>query len=199
MTWVKLCGMTRPGDVAAAVAAGADAVGFVIASESVRRVTVEQAAGLGAGVEIPCYLVTVDLTPEELLDAARGAAADGVQPHGRYRDEAAAAALEAGLAVLFPVAVAGRVDLAGVPAGAVPILDTAVPGSHGGSGRSFDWSLAADPARPLVLAGGLTPENVRDAVAEAAPWGVDVSTGIESEPGFKDREKMRRFVEAAQW
>jgi phosphoribosylanthranilate isomerase len=199
MTWVKLCGMTRAQDVVAAVEAGADAVGFVLAPESLRRVSVEQAAGLGAGVGIARYLVTVDLPPEELLEAAAAAAVDGVQPHGEYRDEAAVAALDAGLAVLYPVAVSGPVDLAGIPEAAVPILDTRVPGSHGGTGRSFDWTVASGAGRPLVLAGGLTPENVREARAAAEPWGVDVSTGIESSPGIKDREKMRRFVEAARW
>ena len=182
-----------------AVAAGADAVGFVLAPGSPRRITVEEAGRLGRGVEVGRYLVTVDLTPELLLETAAAAGVDGVQPHGRYRVEATAAALDAGLEVLFPVAVAARIDLDAVPAAAVPILDTAVPGSHGGTGRAFDWSLAAGLGRPVVLAGGLTPENVAAAVATAAPWGVDVSSGIESGPGVKDPEKMRRFVEAARW
>jgi len=199
MTWVKLCGMTRPEDVMEAVAAGADAVGFVLAPGSPRRVTVEEAGRLGRGVEVGRYLVTVDLTPELLLETAAAAGVDGVQPHGRYRVEATTAALAAGLEVLFPVAVAARIDLDAVPAAAVPILDTAVPGRHGGTGRVFDWSLAAGLGRAVVLAGGLTPENVAAAVATAAPWGVDVSSGIESGPGVKDPEKMRRFVEAARW
>jgi phosphoribosylanthranilate isomerase len=199
MVWVKLCGMTRRADVEAAAAAGADAVGFVIAPGSTRRVTPEAAAALGRGIAPARFLVSLDLPPEEMLAAAGRAEVDGVQPYGRWSPEAAAAALEAGYRVLFPVAVTGPIDLQGAPAAAVPLLDCVSPGGQGGTGRSFDWSLAAGLLRPVVVAGGLTADNVGQAVAAASPWGVDVASGIEQTPGVKDHELMKRFVEAAKW
>ena len=197
MTWVKFCGMTRREDVEAAVVAGADAVGFVTASGSVRRVTPEQAALLGDGIGIERFLVTVDLEPGLLLAAARVGGVDGVQPHGRHSVEAADLMLREGYRVLFPVRVDGRPDLSQVPDGAIPLLDTAVPGLHGGTGESFDWSLAAGLDRDVVVAGGLTPWNVAVAMAAAVPWGVDVASGVESTLGVKDSVAMKRFVEAA--
>jgi len=197
MTWVKLCGMTRRGDVEAAVVAGADAVGFVTAPGSVRRVTPAQAAVLGEGIRIERYLVTVDLEPGLLLAAARVGGVDGVQPHGRHSAEAADLMVREGYRVLFPLRVDGPPDLSEVPDGAIPLLDTAVPGLHGGTGESFDWGLAAGLDRDVVVAGGLTAGNVAVAVAAAEAWGVDVASGVESTPGVKDSVAMRRFVEAA--
>jgi phosphoribosylanthranilate isomerase len=196
MTWVKLCGMRSAADVAAAVAAGADAIGFVIAEESVRRVTPEEGAAYGERADIERFVVSVDMEPESLLAAAAASKATGVQPHGRHAAAAAEAALTAGYRVLFPIPVGAAADLGGVPAGAVPLVDTAVAGRHGGTGLSFDWRLVADIERPIVIAGGLRPDNVERAIAVAAPWGVDVSSGIERAPGVKDHDKMRRFVEA---
>jgi phosphoribosylanthranilate isomerase len=199
VTWIKLCGLTRRSDVEAAVAAGADAVGFVIAPESTRRVTVEEAAALGAGLEVSRVLVTVDLGPDALLAAAAAAGVDGVQPHGRFRTESASSALAAGYLVLFPVRVDAAVSLAGMPEGATPILDAAVPGRHGGTGTIFDWSAAEGLDVDYVLAGGLDPGNIADALRRLRPWGVDVSSGIEARPGVKDHDLMRRFVEAVRW
>jgi phosphoribosylanthranilate isomerase len=197
MTWVKLCGLRSREDAEAAEAAGADAIGFVIAPGSVRHVDPEDAARFGAGLGVERFVVSVDLEPEVLLAAARAAGATGVQPHGEHSRRSAGAALAAGLRVLFPIPVAGPIDLSAVPDGAVPILDTAVPGRHGGTGRRFEWSRTAGLSRPFVLAGGLRAGNVAEAIGIARPWGVDVSSGIESEPGVKDHEMMRRFVEAA--
>lgn len=199
MVWVKLCGMTRRADVEAAVAAGADAVGFVIAEGSPRRVTPTEAAALGDDLPITRFLVSLDCRPQELLAAAARARVDGVQPYGRWSAAAAGAALAAGYRVLFPVPVAGRVDLAAAPAGTVPLLDCVSPRGGGGTGRSFDWRLAAGLPRPVVVAGGLTAANVAEAVAVAGPWGVDAASGVEREAGLKDHDEMRRFVEAAKW
>jgi phosphoribosylanthranilate isomerase len=199
MTWVKLCGLSGPGDVAAAVAAGADAAGFVLAPESPRAVSPEWAREVGVGAQIERFVVTVDLPPDRLLAAASAAGATGVQPHGEHAREAAEAALSAGYRVLFPIRVAGPVSLAGVPDGAIPILDTAVEGLHGGTGVAFDWSHTSAVAGDFVLAGGLTPDSVSDAIRRLRPWGVDVSSGVESAPGVKDHDLMRRFVEAAKW
>jgi len=193
-----LCGMTRREDVEAAVAAGADAVGFVTAPRSVRRVTPDQAALLGSGIGIDRYLVSVDLEPAALLAAARTGGVDGVQPHGHHAAAAAQLLWQEGYRVLFPVRVAGPPDLSAVPDGSMPLLDTAVPWRHGGTGRSFDWRLAAGLGREVVVAGGLRPENVAEAISASGAWGVDVAGGVESAPGIKDADAMGRFVEAAQ-
>ena len=196
MTWVKLCGMTRRADVEAAAALGADAVGFVVYEGSSRRIDLDTAAILGRGLALERYLVTVDAAPDRLLADAERAAVTGVQPHGKHALEAAGAARRAGLTVLFPVPVRGEaVDLGGVPDHSIPILDTHDAG-HGGTGRSFDWSLARDLRRPWVLAGGLGPGTVAEAVRLLEPWGVDVASGIEAAPGVKDPDLMRAFLEA---
>jgi phosphoribosylanthranilate isomerase len=197
VTWVKVCGLTDHDDVAAAVAAGADAVGFVLAAGSPRRVTVEQAADLGRGVAALRVLVTVDMAAAELLDAVRRTGADGVQPQGAGAVEAAALARRAGVFVLRPVRVAGPVDLAGVPAGQVPLLDTLVDGADGGTGETFDWALALGIERRFVLAGGLGPDNVARAVRLVRPWGVDASSRLEAAPGVKDHGRVAAFVEEA--
>ncbi len=88
-------------------------------------------------------------------------------------------------------------DLDTVPSGQIPLLDNAAPGLHGGSGLTFDWSSIGDQHRDFVLAGGLGPENVADAVAEVRPFGVDASSGLETAPGVKDAERVRMYVERA--
>lgn len=196
MTWVKFCGMTRRRDVETAVRLGVDAVGFVVDPRSPRSVEASTAARLGEGIGVLRFLVSVDLTPEDLLAAAHRAGVEGVQPHGAHSTEAAVAALASGYRVLFPVRVSGSVDVSEVPDGAVPILDAAVPGRHGGTGRVFDWALAADLDDDYVLAGGLRPETVGVALSMLSPWGVDVASGIEKSPGRKDPVLMERFMEA---
>jgi phosphoribosylanthranilate isomerase len=192
--------MTRREDVEAAAGAGADAVGFVVAPGSSRRVTPEQAAALGEGVGLERYLVTVGLDPDALLEAAETAGVDGVQPHGAHAADAAAAALSAGYRVLYPIPVgdpaAGPIDLSAVPEDAMPLLDTAVPGRHGGTGRTFDWAAVGGLDRAIVVAGGLHPGNVAEAVAVTGAWGADAASGVEERPGVKDPEAMRKFVEA---
>jgi phosphoribosylanthranilate isomerase len=194
---VKLCGMTRREDVVAAAALGADAIGFVVHPGSPRRISVADAARLGSGVDVDRYLVTVDMTPDDLIAAAERSGVTGLQPHGAHSVDAARAALAAGWKVLFPVPVdEAAPDLDRVPRGAVPILDRASR-RHGGTGRAFDWALVEGVPGPWVLAGGLTPGTVAAAIAMVDPWGVDVASGVEQEPGVKDHEAMRRFVEAA--
>ena len=190
MTWVKFCGMRSAADVAAAVAAGADAVGFVTAAGSIRQVSVADAGAFGLGATVERYLVTQDEGPSELIDAARVAAVTGVQPHGRFRFAAAQAALQAGLRVLYPVPADDPAQR--VPEGSIPIIDGAVPGS----GTVADLSLANTMAAPFVIAGGLTPGNVSDICARFAPYGVDVSSGIEIDRGIKDPELMNAFMQA---
>jgi phosphoribosylanthranilate isomerase len=197
MTWVKVCGLRRESDVATAVEAGADAIGFVLAPESPRAVTQSRARRLAHEMPALSVIVTVDVTPSELMAAVDATGAGGVQPHGDHRREAAARAQREGLFVLRPVAVLGRIDLRGVPAGQIPLLDTYRADTHGGTGEPFDWELIPDLGRPYVLAGGLSPDNIEEAVRRVAPWGVDASSGLESSPGIKDPERIRAFVERA--
>lgn len=198
MTWVKVCGLTRREDAEAAVEAGADAVGFVLAPGTPRRVDAERAMQLGRDLPVVRVVVTVDLSPDELLFQANKAGADGVQPHGRHTAEAAAAAAEAGYLVLRPVQVGDRIDLSEIPEGQIPLLDAHRPGLHGGTGERFDWGLIdLGLERRYVLAGGLGPESVRAAVARLRPWGVDATSRLEVSPGVKDPDKVAAFVREA--
>jgi phosphoribosylanthranilate isomerase len=194
MTWVKVCGLGTSADVAVAEAAGADAVGFVLAS-SPRQISVSRAAELISVATSLSVLVTVDLDPDEVEHLFTQTGADALQPHGRSGSEAAEVAQRLGKTVIFPVS-AGE-PTAGVDSAFMLLLDTPSDSQQGGTGRSFDWNLAGDVGRPVVLAGGLGPENVRAAIAAVSPWGVDASSGLESAPGVKDAEKVRLFVERA--
>lgn len=197
MTWVKVCGLSTPPDVAAAVAAGADAIGLVLAP-SVRQIDVSTARSLVALSSVMAVLVTVDATPDEVVALAASTGASGVQPHGKFSQQAAAAASGKGLFVLQPVSVGGtRPDLSQIPLSHVPLLDTHAAELRGGTGRQFDWSLIPTGERRFVLAGGLSSENVAEAISTARPWGVDASSGLESSPGIKDPERIRLFVEGA--
>jgi phosphoribosylanthranilate isomerase len=191
MTWVKLCGMRTRSDVEAAMTAGADAVGFVIAPRSLRFVEPALLPDLGRDCPLQRFLVSEDEDPDTLVAIALDAGMTGIQPHGQGATSAAASALAAGMRVLYPID--PRAYSAGrLPSGAMPIFDAATPGG----GRSFDHAPLRDVAGPFVLAGGLRPETVAGVVSALSPFGVDVSSGIESEPGVKDPQLMRRFVEA---
>jgi phosphoribosylanthranilate isomerase len=191
MTWVKVCGVREPADVEAAVEAGADAIGFVIAANSIRRVPIERARVLAEGVPIIRVLVTMDLEPGMVMDAAVGM--DAVQPHGAHAAAAGAAARAAGLVVLRPIPMTEAPDLSAVPEDQIPMLDSPRPGT----GIPFDWKLMNGGPRRFVMAGGLGPDNVAEAIRAIHPWGVDASSGLEAEPGRKDPVLIRRFVEEA--
>ena len=194
MTWVKVCGITRREDAEVAVDAGADAVGFVLYPGSPRSVTPSTARKLGERLPAIRVVVTVDLDPLDLLETARLAGADGVQPHGQYAAAAARAAVGNGFLVLRPIPVDGPFRLDDLPTTEIPLLDTRRPGVHGGTGETFDWTLAAGITRPFVLAGGLRPDNVASAIDRVHPWGVDASSGLESAPGVKDHGLIEAFL-----
>lgn len=197
MVWVKVCGVRTPGDVAVAVQAGADAVGLMLAP-SPRQVSPETARGLAADAECETVIVTVDARPSEILDLATFVRCRSVQLHGAHAAAAASAARQAGLKVYRPRQVDGAVDLSDIPESETPLLDTAsANGLHGGTGQTFDWSVAATITRPFVLAGGLGPDNVAEAVARVRPWGVDASSRLESAPGVKDHASIIRYVQEA--
>lgn len=199
MTWVKICGLTRDSDVADAIEAGADALGFVLASESPRVVGTGRAASLMAGVPALRILVTVDADRTAIEQALEATSADGVQPHGLHADRVARWARGNGFFVLRPVrqAVAATWDLSAIPNDQIPLLDSTTGDSHGGTGVPLDWGAIRIPERRFVLAGGLTPANIADAIEIVHPWGVDASSGLESAPGIKDPARVAAFVQEA--
>jgi phosphoribosylanthranilate isomerase len=193
MTGVKICGITTDGDARAAVEAGADAIGFVFAESSPRRVVPARAAAIdGRGARRVGVFVDPDV--ETVRRVVEEAALDVVQLHGNESP---------GLCAAVGVPVWKRFD---VRAGDTPeILDAALRGYDveawlfdpgAGSGRTFTWSLVRPWATASVVAGGLDPDNVGRAVRTARPWFVDVSSGVELAPGRKDPCRMRAFVEA---
>jgi phosphoribosylanthranilate isomerase len=197
--WVKIDGVTRPEDAEAAVAAGASAVGMIFCP-SRRRVTLEQAAEVRAATAGPvaAFGIFDDSAPREVGEIAERLNLDGVQfpaplVAGRF--------LPDGLLVLRTVRVRDAEDLIELDRLACDAvhLDSYVEGELGGTGVVAPWDVieANRPAVPFVLSGGLRPENVADAVGRMKPAGVDVSSGVEVEPGIKDHEAMRVFVSEA--
>jgi phosphoribosylanthranilate isomerase len=195
MVWVKVCGVGTTEDVKVAERAGADAVGLMLA-RSPRQITPERARSLVAGTACETIIVTVDARPAEILDLVMFVACSGVQLHGAHAAEAGAAARKAGLAVYRPVSVADDVDLSIGPDDEIPLLDTAGE-THGGTGKTFDWALTEGVERDFVLAGGLGPDNVAEAIRLTQPWGVDASSRLESSPGVKDHTLITRYVQEA--
>ncbi len=188
--WLKVCGMTHPEAVSAALEAGANAIGFVFAP-SVRRVTPEQAAQLAAPARgrADCVAVTQHPSSELLREIFAQFSPDILQTD---IDDLAAVALPPGCAAM-PVLRSGRSAPAQLPARLL------FEGPVSGTGRVADWQHAASVARrcELVLAGGLNPANVADAMNQVRPWGVDVSSGVEESPGRKSPQKIFDFVRAA--
>jgi phosphoribosylanthranilate isomerase len=195
--FVKICGITTEEDALLAVAMGADAVGFVFAPSS-RQVAPARAADIAK--RLPPEILTVgvfrDEAPQRVVDVVNAAGLRAAQLHGHENAEETAW-VRGRVPVVLKAFPGGDPELAKATAyGAdVVLLDSASPGS----GRVFDWSLAegAPSGLRILLAGGLTPENVAEAIERVRPWGVDVSTGVESEPGVKDPSKVRRFITTA--
>ena len=200
-TRIKFCGFTRAEDVAEAVALGVDYVGFVFAARSKRRVTPDQAHALRAIVPagIGVVALVMDNPAEEVHAIIEALRPDVLQCHG---GESAGFAVQFGLPYWKALAMGGDrsaalVQLADHPQAQAFLFDGHAAGEPGGSGQRFDWAaLPAGLDRPFLLAGGLGANNVADAVAQARPWGVDVSSGIEDAPGIKSAHKMRAFVAA---
>jgi phosphoribosylanthranilate isomerase len=195
--WVKVCGLTRAGDVEVAIDAGADAVGFIIAPRSPRGIDLARARRLADGVAAQTVLVSVDLTPDDVVATALAAGVTGVQPHGRHTLASCEAAIAAGLFVLQPIPVTDPFEPPRVADGAVPLFDTADIQRHGGTGRTFRWDLVADYNGDFVIAGGLGPDNVAAAVAATGAFGVDASSRLEAAVGSKDAGKVIAFIQEA--
>ena len=197
---VKICGMTRSVDVQAAIRAGADALGFVFASRSKRVLDKPLAAELVA--QVPAFISRVGLFMDqdsiEVKRILKQVPLNLLQFHG---NEDADYCRQFGLPYIKAVSMVS--DQAMVRAvndysdAAALLLDSHAPGGVGGTGAVFDWSLIPAVSLPIVLAGGLTPGNVRQAVKQVKPWAVDVSSGVEDSPGIKNDELMRVFIKEA--
>jgi phosphoribosylanthranilate isomerase len=194
VTRIKICGLTRVDDVAAAVAAGAWAVGFVLWPGSPRAVTPEQVRRLTDGVpkHVRRVGVTVNASVEEVLRWRDAAGLTTIQLHG---DEDPAPFLAAGLDLIKAVSLQDEADVlraAALPPEVQVLVDAHDPTRRGGTGERADWTLARTLAgqRPVLLAGGLRPGNVPEAIRVVAPWGIDVSSGVERAPGIKDHEAI---------
>ena len=199
-TRIKFCGMTRVEDVRLACGLGVDAIGLVFAQGSRRRVDPEQARQLRLAVApmVGAVALFMDNTAEEVRQVLDAVRPDLLQFHGS-EDEAYCRSF--GLPYLKSVPMGGGEawDAQSLqqrwPGASGYLFDSHGSGAAGGTGHVFDWSrIPAGLQRPFVLAGGITPDNVHDAIVATRPWAVDVASGIESAPGIKDEAKMRGFV-----
>ena len=199
-TRIKICGITRPEDALSAIHNGADAVGLVFYAKSKRAVSIEQAREIASVVPPFVTLVSlfVDAPTATVEDVLAQLPVGLIQFHG---EESAAFCASFDRPWIKALRVRDGMDVAAAAAayadGSGILLDAWQKGVPGGTGKTFDWRLAwQEKSLPMVLAGGLTPDNVGDAVAQVRPWAVDVSGGVESAPGIKDSEKIKRFIAA---
>jgi phosphoribosylanthranilate isomerase len=211
MTWIKICGITNLDDALAAVDAGADALGFVFHEQSPRRVDPAQIRQIAQ--QLPANIekvgVFVNQTEDEIGQTAKQAGLTAVQMHGNNEDPHVAdlVAERSGLKVFAAIAM----NVPNPQGWAMTwrpdkiyafLLDSGNGTMLGGTGQSFDWRASAAAINVIkrlgnvVLAGGLNSENITGAMHITHPWGVDVSSGVESKPGKKDHEKIRAFVKA---
>jgi phosphoribosylanthranilate isomerase len=195
---VKLCGMTRGEDARMAAALGADAVGLIFHPPSPRAVGAEQAAAVLEGLApfVARVGVFVNPRPEALRAVLERVALDVVQFHGDEPPELCAAA---GRPWIKAVAMRCRADAERAArrysGAAALLLDTHSTQRRGGTGRTFDWSMVPrDLGLPVLLAGGLEPGNVAQAIRVVRPYAVDAASGVESAPGIKDHGKMQDFI-----
>jgi phosphoribosylanthranilate isomerase len=203
---VKICGITRPEDAELAVSLGAWALGFILWPESKRACDPAVAAGIARavrrrGVELVGVFVNAGL--DEIERAAEAIGLTHVQLHG---DEGpafcTAVGQRTGCRVIKAIRIASGADIRAAERfhTDLHLLDSAVRGTRGGSGRTWDWGLIAQrrSGTPVILSGGLTPENVADGIAAVKPWAVDVASGVEAAPGIKDPALVEAFIAAAE-
>ena len=199
-TRVKICGIRSLPDAKAALEAGADALGFVFYEKSPRAVSVEQAAEIVR--KLPAFVSTVGLfvnaDEEQLRAVLAQCPLDLVQFHG---DESPAFCESFGYPYIRALRMKDGVDVARevgkYPGARAILLDSYIPGVPGGTGESFDWQrIPGERDFPLLLAGGLTSDNVAEGIASCRPWAVDVSGGVEASPGVKSAVRIRQFIQA---
>ena len=197
---VKVCGMTSLKDALVAVEGGADAVGFIFYKKSPRSVTMKTVREIV--LELPPFVDTVgvfvDETAEQINKIADYCNLDIIQLHG---DESPTFCKKIRRKVIKAFRIKDMQSVKKISNFQVSgfLLDTFSEKLHGGTGKVFDWNLAL-PAKkfgPVIMAGGLTPNNVQQAVRQIRPYGVDVCSGVESEPGIKDHKKVRAFLKNA--
>jgi phosphoribosylanthranilate isomerase len=201
-TRIKFCGLTRAEDVRLAVELGVDYVGLVFAPRSPRKLLLGQARMLRELVpeEIAVVALAMDNTAADIEAVLENVRPDLLQFHGG-EDDAFCAGF--GIPFLKAIAMGGGAEDATLVAGGFPsaygyLLDGHAQGEQGGGGQRFDWKrVPRELGKPFLLAGGLSADNVDLAIRTARPWGVDVSSGIESSPGVKSAERMRQFVDEA--
>lgn len=201
---VKICGITNEADAVHAVAAGADALGFVLYRHSPRYIEPTIARTIIAG--LPPFVLTVGVfVNEEVATVRRLMDECGLSLAQLHGDEPASYCQSLGRPALKALRLKdrgsflslaefqGRANVRGF------VIDAFSEQAYGGTGRTADWTLAAEVARaaPVLLAGGLTPLNVAEAIERVRPYGVDVSSGVEAQPGKKDPAKVKAFIEAA--
>lgn len=197
-TRIKFCGMTRPADADAAVRLGVDAIGLVLAPATPRFIPLHEAAIIRRRLppSVQAVALFCNATADDVKRALDELQPDLLQFHG---DEAPEYCASFGRPYLRAVPMKHGADLADwgrrFASAAALLLDAHGAGEQGGQGRVFDWSSIRS-SRPYWLAGGLTADNVAQAVREVRPYAVDVSSGIERSPGVKDEAKMQRFIEA---
>jgi len=198
-TRVKVCGITNIEDALAAAHAGADAIGLVFYAKSPRAVTAEQAAKIIAA--LPPFVTTValfvDAPVEDVQQVLQQVPIDLLQFHG---DESPEFCVSFQRPYIKALRMQPGIDItqqANMHRSALGILlDAWVPGVPGGTGQTFNWNDIPSLAQPLVLAGGLTPDNVQQAITQVNPWAVDVSGGLEMSKGRKDHAKVQAFMQA---
>ena len=202
MVKAKVCGITTPEDALAAASSGADAIGLVFA-ESPRKVSLEEAREIAAALPEGVLKVGVFVNeePEEVLRIAREIGLDYAQLHGDETPETVTFLREGGVKVMKALRVRDEGSLAAMEGyGAdLVMLDAWSEKARGGTGERFDWALAKSlrGRGNIVVSGGLSPENVREAISFFEPYGVDASSSLEEAPGKKNEERVRRFVSAA--
>ena len=199
-TKVKICGITNPADAAVAIAAGADALGFIFCAKSPRFVPIATAAEIARAIPPYVLRVGVFVNPAEefVTEAIAACGLNLLQFHG---DETPEFCTRFGLMSMKALRVRDAASLAQLAQYHTDafLLDAYSAKGLGGTGETFNWDLALEAkkmGRPVFLAGGLTPENVAAAVQQVRPFGVDVSSGVEVSPGKKDHAKVRAFIAA---
>ena len=201
MVRVKICGITNVRDARLAAQLGADALGFNFYPRSPRFLKPERVKAIVAA--LPPLVTTVGVfvneLPETVMDICQMCGLDAVQLHGDERPAHVDAVRGLRRIKAIRIADARDVTLCGRYHVEAFLLDAYVAGRRGGTGETFDWRLAREAQQfgPIILAGGLTPENVEEAIQAAAPYAVDVASGVESEPGKKDKRLMIDFIRRA--
>lgn len=201
-TRVKICGITRLEDARDAISAGADALGFVFYPPSPRNISPVQAAAIVR--ELPAFICTVglfvDADPAFVETVLRAVPLDLLQFHG---DELEAACNRYGRPYIKAIRMRDDIDLAQMAqnyhSSRGLLLDTYVAGQAGGTGQTFDWNrIPRSLSKPVILAGGLNPQNVSQAITQVKPWAVDVSGGVEQAKGIKDPQLITAFMQGVE-